>query len=50
MDLYGNSKEPRLPFDLVRGDLDWVREMFEDNWDEWENFPDRLITLVLSRP
>jgi hypothetical protein len=51
--LYGNSKEPIFPFAQVKGKLDWVQEMLakcEDDWDEWEKFPDRLnIILVFSR-
>ena len=51
--LYGNSKEPPFPFAQVKGKLDWVQEMLakcEDDWEEWEKFPDRLnIILVFSR-
>lgn len=53
LNLYGNSKEPEFPFDLVRGKLDWVRELLakaKNDWDEQEKFPHRLnIILVFSR-
>ena len=53
LNLYGNKKEPTFPFDLVKDRLEWLKQLLsraEENWDEWERFPDRLnIVLVFSR-